>query len=115
MCNTYSQLDVQCSRVKCARRASQKLCKEFAQFAALVCGDVVFFFSGDDSTRRPGQRLNCFARIVAHSSIKPTDCRDRLHALHRVCKKSREHCTPQSTALQLACTEMDARRRAGSR
>ena len=33
-------------------------------------------------TRRQ-QRMVCFVCIVEHSSIKPTDCRDNLHSLHK--------------------------------
>jgi len=86
----------------CTTRELQKLCKEFAQFAALCRVRIFFQPAHDDSTRRPGQRLNCFVRIVAHGSIKPTDCRDSLHALHpEECKKTWEHyCTTQSTALR---------------
>merc|ERR1719510_2772987 len=48
-------------------------------FQVVACGDISP--AHEDSTRR--QRMVCFVCIVEHSSIKPTDCRDNLHSLHK--------------------------------
>ena len=111
MCNTCSQLDVQCSSLKCARtRELQKLCKKLHHFVA--CSDIIFFSActrqQQHKTIRATVELFCAMHCCTrHSSIKPTDCRDSLHALHIAKSGRKEHCTPKLTALQPpSCTKM---------
>ena len=60
------------------------------------CGDISFFRRAHNvSTSQVHRQLNCFAHILARSSIKPT--KDGLHAFHSE-RKRRKPCTSLTAA-----------------
>lgn len=78
----------------------------------VACRDIIFFSActrrQQHKTIRATVELFCAMHsCTRHGSIKPTDCRDSLHALHIAKSGRKEHCTPKLTALQPpSCTKM---------
>ena len=130
MCNTCSQLDVQCSSFKCAHGASlqkgdcKRICTTLSRAVTSFCLSFSLSAHDDSSTRLFGQRLDCFVRCIelhkctrlnqtaeiactrfAHREERSIAHQSRLHYSRPDMHTKMRRCTKIQVQMHSGCTQ----------